>query len=51
VAGIAVPVGIHLYQEDSKLTWFASEDWLTEHIREIDCRSPAKGIAQREPLR
>jgi hypothetical protein len=49
VDGIPVPVGISLQGDDSELTWFASEDWLSTHIRELGCHPPLTGIAQRAP--
>jgi hypothetical protein len=48
VDGIPVPVGVALRDGDTKLTWFASKDWLTEHIRDLGCRPQLSGLAQRE---
>lgn len=49
VDGIPVPVGVALQDDDSSVTWFASEDWLTEHIRDLACRPQPKAIVRREP--
>jgi hypothetical protein len=49
VDGIPIPVGVALQDDDSELTWFASNVWLTEHLRDLDCRPQLKGIAQRNP--
>lgn len=47
VDGIPVPVGVALQDDDSSVTWFASEEWLTEHVRDLVCRPQPKGAAHR----